>query len=81
MTKWFIRPCCVCCSAPVALLQVARIFRNPLVACVSVAQLTPVCDKLAQVWDSNARQLSRERQAARLAGEQSVKGHRGSPTL
>ncbi|WIA39191.1 hypothetical protein OEZ86_005316 [Tetradesmus obliquus] len=49
--------------------KVARIFRNPLVACVSVAQLTPVCNKLAQVWDSHARQLSREMQAARLAGE------------
>jgi hypothetical protein len=45
-------------------LQVARVFRNPLVSCVDAARLTRVCQRLAKVWDDKARQLSREMRAA-----------------
>jgi hypothetical protein len=49
-------------------MQVARVFRNPLVACVNAPRLNAVVNKLAKIWDDHARVLSREMQAARTAG-------------
>jgi hypothetical protein len=49
-------------------LQVARVFRNPLVSCVNASRLTVISGMLAKVWDNQARRLSREMRAARVAG-------------